>query len=90
MVQFNNSFFEEMGKSAGVTNLIKDEAERVAAIARRNAPVDEGDYVAGIEVRIRESGRRNVALVVGTDWKTMLVESKTGNLVRALNESKSG
>lgn len=89
-VVFNNSFFEEMGKSAGVTALTKGKAEDIARIARSTAAVDEGDYRDGIVVRMKDTSRRSVALVVGTDWKTMLIEAKTGNLVRALKASASG
>ena len=89
-VTFNNAFFEEMGKSAGVTKLVKGKAEEVAGIAQSTAPVDDGDYRDGIVVRMKDSSRRSVALVVGTDWKTMLIEAKTGNLVRALKASRNG
>ncbi|RJT88158.1 HK97 gp10 family phage protein [Cryobacterium melibiosiphilum] len=73
-----------MGKSAGVRRLVKDVADEVAIVARMTAPVDSGDYRDGIEVRMRETSYRAFAIVVGTDWKTMLVEAKTGNLVNAL------
>lgn len=81
--KFNNAFFEELGRSAGVTNLVRAKAEEVAAIARATAPVESGDYRDGIQVRVKQQ-KRSVALVVGTDPKTLLVEAKTGNLARAL------
>lgn len=83
-VEFNDAFFSEMGKSAGVTQLCRDRAEKVRSAAKTSAPVDAGDYRDGLEIRVRESKNRNVILVVGTDWKSMLIESKTGNLARAL------
>lgn len=86
-VKFNNAFFEELGRSAGVTKLVKAKAEQVAAIARSTAPVKSGAYRDGIVVRMKQQ-KRAVALVVGTDKKTMLIESKTGNLVRALRAAK--
>jgi len=89
-MQFRDAFFEEMGRSAGVERLTKAAADKVANEARAGAPVDSGDYVAGIEVVKRESKNRTVFLVKGTDWKTMLVESKTGNLVRALRKAGRG
>lgn len=88
MVEFNDKFFEEMGKSAGVTQLCRERAEAVLAIAKAAAQVDEGDYRDGLEIRVRQGQTRNTVLVVGTDWKTMLIESKTGNLARALNQVK--
>ena len=89
-MQFNDSFFEQMGKSAGVERLVEDRADAVAAAARATAPVAEGDYRDGITVVKRESDKRTVFLVKGTNWKTMLIESKTGNLVRALRRAGRG
>ena len=43
-----------------------------------------GAYKAGLAVEAKRSAHRTVYRVVGHDKKTMLVESKTGNLVRAL------
>ena len=83
-MKFNESFFVEMGKSAGVRRIVKDVADEVAIVARMTAPVDTGDYRNGIVVRMRETSNRAYAIVTGTDWKTFLVESKTGNLVNAL------
>jgi hypothetical protein len=89
-MQFRDRVFEELGKSAGMENLLASEAKPVAATARATAPVDEGDYRDGIRIRIVERRYRLVALVVGEDWKTILVESKTGNLARALKKHKKG
>jgi hypothetical protein len=87
-VQFNDKFFERIGKSAGVTAMAKDIAEKALGIAKASAPVDEADYVNGLHVEVKTVENRNVALVVGSDWKTMLIESKTGNLARALKQVK--
>jgi hypothetical protein len=89
-MKFNNAFFDELGRSAGVTDLVKSKAESIAARARSTAPVDSGEYREGIKVRMKQQ-KRSVALVVGEDPKTLLIEAKTGNLVRALRaEKKSG
>lgn len=82
-VTFNNQFFDDLSRSPGVTKITVEAAERVAATARATAPVDSGEYHEGIEVELKYQ-KRAVALVVGTDKKTMLIESKTGNLARAL------
>ncbi|AOY72039.1 hypothetical protein ARZXY2_2509 [Arthrobacter sp. ZXY-2] len=87
-MEFNDKFFEEIGKSAGVTRMCRDVADKVLAAAVAGAPVDEGDYRDGLQVQEKTVEHRNVALVVGTDPKTMLIESKTGNLARALNQVK--
>jgi hypothetical protein len=85
-VDFNSAFFEALGRSPGVVGLVDAAAEKIAATARSTAPVDSGDYKRGIET----SGKyqdRYVGLVVGTDPKTMLIESKTGNLARAVRQN---
>lgn len=88
-VKFNNAYFEALSRSAGVVNLVMAAAQKVASTARSTAPVDSGDYRDGIKVELKYQ-RRAVALVVGTDPKTMLVESKTGNLARALKANTKG
>lgn len=86
-MQFNNAFFQDLSRSPGVQAVTVEAANRVAATARSTAPEDSGDYRAGIVVR-KKFQRRVVALVEGRDPKTMLIESKTGNLVKALQANK--
>ena len=83
-VDFNPAFFDAMLKSAGVQALTRGAAEKALGVARANAPVDTGAYRAGLEVKTVQHAHRTTYQVVGTDPKTMLVESKTGNLVKAL------
>lgn len=82
-MNFNNAFFEELGVSEPVTELVVEAAERVAGIARSTAPRDTEDYANGIGVSVKRQ-KRSVALVTATDPKSLLIESKTGNLARAL------
>ncbi|MFJ4168494.1 HK97 gp10 family phage protein [Paenarthrobacter sp. NPDC089714] len=89
-VEYNDAFFERLGKSAEVTDLCSDVANEVASTARATAPRNTNDYADGISVEVVERGRRNVALVVAKDSKSLLIESKTGNLARALNQVKRG
>ncbi|MEO5919931.1 MAG: HK97 gp10 family phage protein [Pseudolysinimonas sp.] len=86
-VKFNEEFFQQLSRSPAVTALVVGVAQQIAADARSTAPVDTGAYRDGIEVHVKQQ-KRSVALVVGTDKKTMLVESKTGNLARALQRAK--
>lgn len=88
MVEFNEAFFEKLGKSPEVTALCREKAEAVAAAARASAPRDSNEYANSIEVRVVERNRRNAVLVVATDEKSLLIESKTGNLARALQQVK--
>jgi hypothetical protein len=87
-MKFNDRYFEELGTSAGVTKLVEGKAESIANRARSTAPVDTGEYRDGIEVETKRARYRNVALVVGTDPKTLLVEAKTANLLRALRAER--
>lgn len=88
MVDFNDSYFEEIGKSAKVTNLCLDVAQKVLAKAKADAPKDTEDYANGLQLQVVQRRFRNAVLVVGTDWKTLIIEAKTGNLARALQAVK--
>lgn len=88
VVQFDPRYFDRLMKTAKVSEFTKEVAEGVLAEAQAKAPVDSGDYKNGLMVIKRESKYRTVWRVLGTDWKTLLVESKTGNLVRALRTAK--
>ena len=88
-VEFNDAFFDTILQSAGVERLTQAAAEKTASTARSTAPVDSGDYRKGIRVLVRQSKYRKVYRVTGTDPKTMLIESKTGNLARALKATKT-
>lgn len=88
-VEFNQAFFDDILRSSGVERLTQAAAEKTASTARATAPVDSGAYRDGIRVLVRESKYRRVYRVTGTDPKTMLIESKTGNLARALKATKT-
>lgn len=88
-VNFNNGYFDQLSRSPGVVNITVAAARKIAATARATAPSATNAYRNGIIVRLKYQ-RRAVALVVGTDKKTMLIESKTGNLARALRAHVKG
>lgn len=87
-VQFNDSFFEQLGRSPAVVGLCVEVANKVAAAARASAPKKSHDYANSIHVEVVRRGRRNAALVKADSPIALLVESKTGNLARALNQVK--
>lgn len=89
-VKFDQSFFDSIMRSAGVQSLEMEAAQRVLAQAQATAPVDTGAYKAGLQIVRAERKYRTAYLVEGTDEKTMLVESKTGNLARALKSAGRG
>lgn len=82
-VVFNSKAIEEFLKSAEVRAVVRPHADRVAARARETAPKDSLDYVNSIGVEDATTDRA-VVRVVARDWKSLIIESKTGNLARAL------
>lgn len=88
-VHFNDSFFDQMLDSAGVRALTRGAAEKALGVAKANAPVDTGAYRDGLQVEAVQRAHRTTFMVVGHDPKTMLVESKTGNLRKALKAAKT-
>jgi hypothetical protein len=86
--KFNPGYFGELGRSPAVVAILVKKANAVAATARSTAGVDTGRYKAGIKVSTRQAAYRTVAVVTATDEKSLIIESKTGNLARALKTSK--
>lgn len=86
---FNDAFFDEILRSARVEGLCASKAQQALSIAQATAPVDTGDYRSRLRVEVKNAAHRRVFRVVGHDKKTLLVESKTGNLARALKAVRS-
>lgn len=89
-IEFNQQYFNAIMRTAGVQSLQQAVAERVLSAAQASAPVDTKAYRNGLRIRKRASRYRDVFLVEGTDPKTLLIESKTGNLARALKSAGRG
>lgn len=68
---------------SGVRADLHRRAEAVAAAARASAPVASGAYRDSIHVEDATTDRAVVRVVAGSSH-AMLVESKTGNLAKAL------
>lgn len=81
----NDEWFDTIGRDPGIVGLCKQAAEQGATNARASAPVDSGDYRDGIVVEERSAAYRDTFRIVATDDKSLGVESRTGNLARALN-----
>ena len=88
-VEFNPRFFETILREPKVEAVVDAAAQRTLAAAKANAPVDTGAYRDGLHIEHHDSRYRRAARVVGSDDKTMLIESKTGNLARAVKGAKS-
>lgn len=87
-VEFNPRFFESVLRQSKVENLVDQVGERALAKARADAPVDSGEYRNGLHIEHHESRFRRTTRVVGSDPKTLLIESKRGVLARALKAAK--
>lgn len=87
-VDFNPIYFDEILKSARIDELTKDAAVAAGTRARETAPVDTGSYKRQIYVESREGRYRRTWRLIGRDPKTLLIESRTGNLARALKATK--
>ena len=90
MVKFNDRYFDELLNSAGVKAMTRRAAEKTLEYAKAHAPVGEtGAYRDGLQIEEVKHAHRTTCMGVGTDPKTLLVESKTGNLRKALKAGKS-
>lgn len=87
-MEFNPNFFETVLRQPKVEALTDAAANRALSAAKSAAPVDSADYQRGLHLEHHESRFRRTTRVVGDDEKTMLIESKTGNLARALKAAK--
>lgn len=89
-MKWNEDFFPAVLSSDPVVKMVTDVANDVASIARATAPVDTGAYRDGIHVEVKRRGKRTVAAIVASDPKSMFIESRTGNLARALGQVIGG
>ncbi len=82
----NPRYFETVLRQSGVERLVDGIAAEGLAIAKADAPVDTRAYQSGLHIEHHESRYRRAARVVGSDPKTMLLESKLGILARMLKK----
>lgn len=87
-VEFNPNFFDTVLRLPKVEQLTDAAGARALGKAKADALVDSGEYRDGLHIEHRESRYRRTTRVVGSDEKTLLIESKTGNLARALKAAK--
>lgn len=88
-LEFNRAFFNKVMRSPEIQAMQQRKAEAALAAAQASAPYDTGDYHDGLKIGKREGRSRTTYIVEGQDPKTLLIESKTGNLVRALGRARS-
>lgn len=88
-VRLNSPGMASLLKDAGIRADLTARAEKVAAAARSNAPLDTGEYRSSIFVSQATTDR--VAVRVGSSAPHgLIVESRTGNLARALDGAVGG
>ncbi|MBW4094587.1 MAG: HK97 gp10 family phage protein [Acidobacteria bacterium] len=85
-MKWNEDWFSKFGHSSEVTAVIRAKAEQAASLAKSSAQVDTGAYRDSIHVEVKSAKTRNVALVVASSPHSVFVESRTGNLARALGQ----
>lgn len=83
-MEFNDASFDHILNSDGVRTLCAQKANAALAVAKARAPISTGAYRDGLAVETISHAHRTTYMVAGHDPKTMLVESRTGNLARAL------
>ena len=84
----NQAWFDTAMKGSKVRALTKSAAGRALGAAKASAPVGTGAYQRGLRLENADTQYRPVERVVGTDPKTLIIESKTGNLARAVKAAK--
>jgi hypothetical protein len=90
-IKFSKSLADEVLRAPKVVEQTSSIAEKGLQNAKSSAPVDTSEYRDGLHVERKEAKFRTVFRVVGSDPKTMLIESKRGVLARALKAlSKRG
>jgi hypothetical protein len=73
----------EMLREGFIRQRLHESADRIAAAAKANAPVESGSYRNSIHVEDDTTDRAVVRVVAGVPY-AINVEAATGNLARAL------
>jgi len=84
-IKLNHGDMAKLLKSDQVRPPLTEIAEKMASRARSSAPVDSGAYRDGISVE-SDTTDRAVERIVAHDYKSSIIEARTGNLKRALGQ----
>ncbi|WP_067198925.1 hypothetical protein [Microbacterium sp. XT11] len=82
----SNWDLDALTRDPGIVSVVQQATDRIAEIARADAPTDTNAYKAGIRTRIKYQDRA-VGVVEATDPKSLIIEAKTGNLARAVKKA---
>lgn len=88
-MRHNGNFYDELLVSPAVEALVMVPTKAIAAQARATAPVASREYQNGIRATSKKQ-KRVVGIVESSDEKTMIIEARTGNMVRALRSVGRG
>jgi hypothetical protein len=86
-VKINHGGMKQLLKSAGVRAELTQRAEAVLQAAIDDPHDDTGEYEGGLEIQ-QHTTDRAVVRVVGTDWKSGILEAEYGILARALDSAQ--
>lgn len=84
--EFNNSALDALTRDPGIVSAVQAATERIAATVRADAPVDSGQYKAGIRTGLKFQ-ERVVGIVEATDEKSLLIEAQSGIMARAVKKN---
>lgn len=85
---FDESFFQQLGRSPGIVSVCDEAAERIAEIARSTAPVETGAYRDSITTAHAQRSGRHVTEVIASDPAAVAIEAKFGTLARATAKAR--
>lgn len=81
--RLNSAGMRELLNEGEIRGLLTSLAGVVLSRAQAGAPVDTGEYRASLRI-IQDTTDRVAVRVGSTDDKAMVIESRTGNLARAI------
>lgn len=91
MGTFNNAYLDELGRSPEVVAVVNQHRDRIASVIRASAPVGlTGNYKRRIITTGKVQKRRYVGLIVATDEKSLIIESKLGIMARGVRAASRG
>lgn len=84
--RFNEKGMDDLARDPGLARFVMEVTERIAATVRADAPVDSGEYKAGIRTSMKFQ-ERVVGLVEATDPKSLIIEAQQGVMARAVKKN---
>lgn len=77
---------DALSRSPEIAGAVMKATERIAQTIRNEAPVDSGDFQAGIKTHLKYQ-QRAVGVVEATDEKSLIIEARTGVMARAVKKN---